>query len=321
MNSKHHRQFRRIALITIVAVYILIGVGSMVRSTGAGMGCPDWPTCFGRVIPPTDVTQLPHNYQEIYRDRGYADVKFNALKTWTEFLNRLTGVTIGFLSLWTLWAAFRIRHDQPPIFWFSFIAFLLVGFNGWMGKVVVASNLNPAIITTHMMASLLVVVALVLAISHSMRNTLKMTLQGAKTIRKWLILGLSLTILQIALGVQVRTRIDWISEQLDFMNRANWVGQIGSPLVVHILGAVTLSVLIFWLGVRILTTNQPLLIQRLAWGVMSITALQLVIGMSLTNLGFPAFLQPLHLMSATIIFGLIVTLFASAQRALSTLSK
>ena len=104
INEKRVGHFVLAAWITIVAVYILIVVGSSVRATGAGMGCPDWPTCFGQMIPPTSEAQLPPNYQEIYRDRGYAEVRFNPVKTWTEFFNRLTGVTIGFLAMWTLWA-------------------------------------------------------------------------------------------------------------------------------------------------------------------------------------------------------------------------
>lgn len=311
------RHFRRIALITIAAVYVLIAVGSMVRATGAGMGCPDWPTCFGQLIPPTHVSQLPENYQEIYRDRGYADVEFNAVKTWTEYFNRLTGVTIGFLSIWTLWAAWRIRRDEPPVFWYTLSAFLLVGFNGWLGKVVVSSNLHPAMITTHMMASLLVVASLVMAISHSLRERLRMGLEAALSTRPWLILAMVLTIVQIALGVQVRERIDILSLQYDYAERASWVGQVGSPLSVHVLGALLVLGYNLWLGLRILRRNGHALIRRLALAMMGVVVIELVIGLSLAGLGFPAFLQPLHLMLAAIVFGLQMALFASAQYALA----
>ncbi|MEW5972552.1 MAG: COX15/CtaA family protein [Pseudomonadota bacterium] len=317
MNDRH-RHFRRIALITIAAVYILIAVGSMVRATGAGMGCPDWPTCFGQLIPPTDVSQLPENYQEIYRDRGYADVEFNAVKTWTEFFNRLTGVTIGFLSIWTLWAAWRIRREEPSVFWYALSAFVLVGFNGWLGKVVVSSNLHPAMITTHMVASLLVVASLVLAIGHSLRDTLRMSLNGALSTRAWLIAGMVLTIAQIALGVQVRERIDILSLQYDYAERASWVAQVGAPLTVHILGAMVVVGYNLWLGLRVLRRNDHPLIQRLAMAMMGVVLIELLIGLSLALLGFPAFLQPLHLMLAALVFGLQMALFGAAQYALSS---
>lgn len=314
--NDHQRHFRRIALITIAAVYILIAVGSMVRATGAGMGCPDWPTCFGQLIPPTDVAQLPENYQEIYRDRGYADVEFNAVKTWTEFFNRMVGVTIGFLSIWTLWAAWRIRQEEKPVFWYALSAFVLVGFNGWLGKVVVSSNLHPAMITTHMVASLLVVASLVLAINHSLRDTLRMTVQGALATRSWLILGMVLTIVQIALGVQVRERIDIITLQLDYAERATWVAQVGAPLTIHVLGALAIVGFNLWLGLRLLRRDDSPLTQRLAIAMMAVVGIELMIGLSLALFDFPAFLQPLHLMLAAIVFGLQMALFGAAQHAL-----
>ena len=95
--------YRRITIVTVSAVYFLILVGASVRASGAGMGCPDWPTCFGQWIPPTHESQLPANYQEIYANLGYAETRFNVVKTWTEYINRLIGVIIYAYKWWTYW--------------------------------------------------------------------------------------------------------------------------------------------------------------------------------------------------------------------------
>ena len=79
MNSPAILKFRRLGIITIFAVYIVILMGGIVRASGAGMGCPDWPTCFGQWIPPTEEAQLPPNYHETYAQRGYENTQFNPI--------------------------------------------------------------------------------------------------------------------------------------------------------------------------------------------------------------------------------------------------
>ena len=79
-------KFRSFSNITILFTYLLIFIGGLVRVSGAGMGCPDWPKCFDRWIPPTNVDQLPDHIDPAL---------FNIVLAWIEYCNRLFGVFVG----------------------------------------------------------------------------------------------------------------------------------------------------------------------------------------------------------------------------------
>ena len=104
-------RFRKLAFWTVAAVYFLILVGGFVRASGSGMGCPDWPQCFGSWIPPLNESQLPADYQEIY-GASYGDTRFNPVKTWIEYVNRLVGVAIGILIIVTFLSSLSLARAR-----------------------------------------------------------------------------------------------------------------------------------------------------------------------------------------------------------------
>lgn len=300
------QRYRRLAWITIAAVYFLILVGASVRASGAGMGCPDWPTCFGQWIPPTSEAQLPANYQEIYAELGYADTRFNVVKTWTEYTNRLVGVTIGFLVFLTMLFSWFCRAHDPWIFRASVAAFLMTGFQGWLGAQVVASNLQPGMITLHMLMALAIVAALLFALAQSRRGI--MAAQSVADIdtrfEKSLYAVIALALVQISMGTQVREMTDMISRAQGEELRSNWISFMPWFFYVHrSFSAVVLFANLWLLYLLARSIGWQHTLTRFALAMITVTGLAVLSGATLGHLGMPALVQPTHLLAATLLFG------------------
>lgn len=311
-----HARFRRMAFITLVAVYLLIAVGASVRATGAGMGCPDWPKCFDMWIPPTDVSQLPENYQEIYAHRGYAETEFNAVKTWTEYLNRLLGATVGLLVAgMAASSVIRLWNEARAVFAWSLGAFLLTGFAGWLGKIVVENNLSPVTITLHMATALLIVLCIVAAYARAGRDYYPKVESGATLIAGLALLCLGLSLVQIFMGTQVRQEVDLISDALGESARNAWAERLPLLFYVHrsfsfVLVAANAALL--YAVYKHARQSAPL--TRSALAVAAVIALEIASGAILYYGGFPAYLQPVHLLCAALMFGGQVHLLFAAKR-------
>jgi len=314
-NLTTQRRFWWCAFGTIITIYALIMVGGIVRATGAGMGCPDWPTCFGQWIPPTSESQLPANYQEIYADRGYAETTFNVRKTWTEYLNRLLGVFTGFTILATLIFSAPYRRSEPSVFWLSFSAFVLVGVQGWLGSVVVATNLHTGIITLHMLLAQVIVGLLIAALVRSARgrySSIKIE-QLPRFFYTVMVIAMIAGLLQLVLGTQVRESVDLIARSSDFADRHLWIERLPLIFSIHKYLAIPLVILNGWLILAVLNQSTSSLLRRLSLLLAVFLLGTIAIGMSMDRLHLPMFAQPLHLWLASLIFGVQFALMLIIQ--------
>jgi cytochrome c oxidase assembly protein subunit 15 len=301
------KRYRRMAWITLGAVYFLILVGASVRASGAGMGCPDWPTCFGSWVPPTSEAQLPANYQEIYAQLGYSDTRFNVVKTWTEYANRLLGVSIGFLIFLTAIYSWSCRAHDTRIFKASVTAFLMVGFQGWLGSKVVGSNLQPGMITVHMLMALAIVGTLLYALAQARRGIMASQPAGNIDPRfaKWLYTVLGLTILQVAMGTQVREMTDFIRESQGEELRSSWVDAMPWFFYVHrSFSAVVLFANLWLARLLVMSRGWQHTLSKLTLTMICVIGAAVLSGATLGHLGMPALVQPTHLLAASLLFGL-----------------
>lgn len=303
--------FSRLALITIIAVYFLILVGASVRATGAGMGCPDWPLCFGQIVPPMSEAQLPPDWRVTYADRGYDTAPFDPVKTWTEYLNRLTGVVIGLLSIATAVVSWRLRRIDPIIPLGAIGGLLMVCFNGWVGSQVVASNLRPVMISLHMLGAFFVQMFLILALVRARAQEASAFAAG---LPRWmprlvLITLVALTI-QIFLGIQIRESVDVISRLTTDLNREEWIEHV--PWIFYIHRSYSWVILLLVVGIlwRVIAHARQLGpdsgsagLRQVLYVTVGLVAFEMLLGGALNHLGFPLVAQPVHLLTAHLIFG------------------
>ncbi len=314
MNNDAILRFRKLGLITILAVYVVILAGGIVRASGAGMGCPDWPTCFGQWIPPTDESQLPANYHEIYAQRGYENTQFNPVKTWTEYTNRLVGVSIGILIFLTAWASRIFIKTDKTIFYLAVSAFLLVGFQGWLGSSVVATHLKPLVITLHMLLALVIVALLIYTITRSQREVLAQldTRNLPKNWRLVLKIAIGMTLLQIMMGTQIRESVDVITNSQTSLAREFW--RESFPIIFYIHRSFSSFILFTntWLVWKLYQNlNRQNVLLRTGFILMGLIITAILAGVSLDRLGFPMIAQPVHLLMANCIVGVQFFLFLS----------
>lgn len=312
--------FRKLGILTIITIYLLVLAGGIVRSTGSGMGCPDWPKCFGMLVPPTDVSQLPNNYQEIYAEKLHGEVEFNVTKTWIEYANRLLGAFTGIVVFATFLASiFYYFKKDRVIVYLSFLGVILIGANGALGKYVVDSFLKPGVVTLHMLLAVLVVFVLLYAIARAWSEVISVEpISKKSTLSLVLIITLILSTSQVLLGTQVREAIDRvIANPLFGYDRNTWIEQMGLPFFIHrsysllILG---LHVYLIWLLKK--NIQREGLTYKFMITLLTIVIIEIISGIIMAYFGVPAYIQPIHLTLAILSLGIqfIVYLLINSER-------
>ncbi len=124
-------RFQKLALATVISTILLVTMGVIVRATGSGMGCPDWPLCNGELIPS----------QTDYRP-------------WLEWIHRAIASVIGFEILGLAWLAWRHHRSQRSILWSTIASVILVGFQAYLGRETVRLNNSGDSVLAHLAAAM-----------------------------------------------------------------------------------------------------------------------------------------------------------------------
>ena len=317
-------------IISIIIVYLVILAGGIVRMTGSGMGCPDWPKCFGFLIPPTERSQLDwksnfdYNKNQIiiideklfyanssfkskdkfdsfnwskYTKHDYS--KFNVYHTWIEYINRLIGALAGLSVLILFFVSLKFIKTKKLISALSFLALIAILFQAWLGKTVVDSNLTANTITVHMLMAIVLLFILFSILAFS--NTKKLRFKISKNISLLVLLSLGLLLIQIITGTEVRKFIDIKMELFNYIEKEKWIENITSTFSFHrsfSWSIIIVNSIIYFKAIKIGLKS------RLIYIVNFLIFLQIISGIIMYYFHFPFTSQPIHLLISTLIIGI-----------------
>ena len=324
MESKFHK----LTKLSLLLVYLVIIAGAFVRMTGSGMGCPDWPKCFGFYVPPTEVSQILFkenndyskgqmilyneeellvaksdftsddfinlNNWEVYEKHDY--VIFNPVHTWIEYINRLIGAISGIpILIFTIISIIYFKKFRHLTL-IATITLVAMGFQAWLGKTVVDSNLATYKITLHMLMALFIVALLIYLVYYGGKSFIKTN----KTFKYLILFGLFLTLIQIVLGTQVRQIVDEQAKLFAY-DKSMWLNDIPFVYEYHR----TFSILVISINMALFLINKKLQLgNNYINYVMLLLVLEIFTGASMFYFDFPFGTQTAHLVFASIIFGL-----------------
>lgn len=336
----NNNRFIKLAKLSLVFVYLVIIAGAVVRMTGSGMGCPDWPKCFGYYIPPTNQNQLLwHPNQEYikgqviikdealyvarenFKSANFYDSKhwekytkhnyavFNVYHTWTEYINRLFGALAGFSCLALFISSFAFWKTNKSRVLQSALVLIFLFFNAWLGATVVFSVLNPIKITTHMVVALLTVAMLIYTIYKA--EIIDDNKPKDKSFKWFSLLGLLLVLIQIILGTQVRQSVDF-QVRLGVEDNALWIENISPLFYVHR----SFSILLVAVSIYLFLRNKKLQLKqnKLVSQLIIFCFLSAISGIVMVYFDFPFASQALHLVVASLFFGVQFRLLMNVKK-------
>lgn len=197
-----NKLLRSVATAAVLLSLVVVMLGAYTRLTDAGLGCPDWPGCYGRMVLPSTKASL------VDAQTAYPQIPIESRKAWTEMVHRYAAGTLGlfifFLSGSLLW---RRLHRENALWHLPMILLVLVIFQAALGMWTVTLKLLPVVVMAHLLGGMLIIACL----SRLRLQLSSLSGQDYPQWRPWLRLGVFIIFLQIALGGWVSSNYAGIS--------------------------------------------------------------------------------------------------------------
>lgn len=316
-------RFQKLATAALVSLMALICVGAVVRVTGAGLGCPDWPRCWGKLVPPASADEIDFDKLPMEKFRRAAEkqgldpatvtveslhAEFNVTHAWTEYLNRLSATPVSIFTIATFVAAFWQRKKRPLVFWMAFASLMLVIVNALVGAMVVSSRLKPVIITTHLALAMVMLATLTYCAWRGTDTPWRIRLKGGAGWVKW---SVAILVLVVAaegmIGSQIREITDEMAKAHVGQARDLWIDELEQAAVYLFHRSFSWAVLAasiwaYWMSERFREGGAGR-VEKAATGIVLI---QMVLGMVMSQVHIYQWVQVVHVGLAAVLLSLVI---------------
>lgn len=302
---------RKWALASILLALLVIVLGAYTRLTDAGLGCPDWPGCYGLIGVPMTQESID------VANTAFPERPVEVEKAWNEMIHRYLASGLGlFIVIITGLALFKRQNNQPlklPVF-----LLLMVCFQGALGMWTVTMNLLPAVVMLHLLGGFTVISCLFLLYLRLTPFSIPVGNEHMRSVAPWAVFGIVLLVIQIALG-------GWTSANYaslactelpicedNWTERLNFSGAFSIPEaenyefgvhpyedrmtmhVMHRFGAIVVTAYILWLAFKLWSKANSHLIRRLAVTMSVVLGVQVALGISNVVYSLPLTVATLH---------------------------
>ena len=318
------RFFSKLSIIAACLALFVVVLGAYVRLSDAGLGCPDWPGCYGTLTVPQSETALQH------AQMAYPDSPVEHPKAWKEMIHRYFAGALGLLVAAIFVLGWHARKDIKVSPWLTTFLALLIVAQAAFGMWTVTLKLMPLVVTTHLMGGMSTL-ALLVWVAHRQRGLSSARYLQAEWLRPWVRGALLVIFAQIFLGGWTSTNYAWSActdfptchgawfPDMDFANAFHWVRELGLDATgktlqlaaytaiqwTHRVGALVIFVYLAWLGLRLLKEPQ---LKKLAHMMLGLLVVQIALGVATLLLHLPLVLAVGHNLGAALLLTTIVVL-------------
>lgn len=227
--------FRHVALVGTLLAVCVVSLGAYVRLSDAGLGCPDWPGCFGTMTVPESEAAIKQ------AQMAFPESDFDHGKAWKEMLHRYLAGSLGILILVLTVLGWRASKLLQVSAWTPTMLLVLVTFQAMLGMWTVTMLLKPAVVTAHLLGGM-ATLALLTWITHRHWGVVSRRFVAGSGLRFWIRAGVLVLFAQILLGGWTSTNYAalactdfptchgfWLPE-MDFSNAFHWIRELGESI-------------------------------------------------------------------------------------------